>query len=272
MTWFYRDLKERTGLEVPCLKPHPDLHLAPREKIPPISGRYWLVFGGGKTDFTTQHWDFQRYQQLVDRLRPYGLRFAQSGAVGPMHVHPPMERVLDLRGWGGIRELIRQIYHCEGVICPITAAMHIAAAFRKPCVVIAGGREEPWWEAYDNQFGQFGPEAEPVRVPHRFLHTVGLLPCCQHKGCWKNKVVQINNDRSLCVRLAPPRPDRQQPLPLCMDMITVDHVIEAVLWYYQEGYLPPIGLPPERMAWWYRREGREDLMPEDVLHKEKLAA
>ena len=135
------------------------------------------------------------------------------------------------------RSLLWQIYHCEGVICPITCAMHVAAAFEKPCVGIAGGREEPWWEHY-GYGNNFGPKAKPIAVPHRYLHTVGQLSCCEKKGCWKKKVTRHENDKSVCHKPAQ-RPLGAQPLPLCMEMITVDHVVDAILSYYEDGTLEP---------------------------------
>jgi len=58
--------------------------------------------------------------------------------------------------------------------------MHLAPAIepkrglkaRRPCVVIAGGREPPHWEAYPT---------------HAFLHTVGTLACCLTGGCWRSR-------------------------------------------------------------------------------------
>jgi len=241
ITWHHRDFTNKTGIHVPCLFPRPDMRLSEYEKnTRPIDGRYWLVMGGGKTDMTTKHWDYGRYQGIVDRLRDYGLRFAQSGATKPGNVHPPMGKVLNIVGWGYVRQLMWQIYHCEGVIAPITCAMHMAAAFQKPCVVIAGGREEPWWEEYSDEWNAFGDKCAPTRVPHRYLHTLGQLECCSHKGCWRNKVVKIDKDNSLCHKLAT-RPVGAQPLPECMNVITADHVVEAVMSYYEDGTLPPIG-------------------------------
>ena len=241
LTWFYKDFTKRTGIELACLHSKTDLHLSDYEKMtPPVSGRYWLVFGGGKSDMYTKHWDYGRYQQVVDRLRPHGLRFAQSGATKKNHTHPPMKDVLNLVGWGYVNHMKWQIAHCEGVIAPITCAMHMAAAFDKPCVVIAGGREEPWWEAYTDEWGAFGPKAAPVRVPHKYLHTLGQLDCCEKKGCWKKKVTKgQGDDKSVC-HMPAIRPGLQT-IPECMNMITVDHVVEAVMSYYEEGWLPPPG-------------------------------
>lgn len=241
LTWFYRDFQQKTGIAVDCLESKPDLHLDEERKyLRPVSGRYWLVIAGGKTDYTIKHWDYSWYQEVVDRLRPYGIRFVQTGLRRPgkpAHIQPKLQRVLDLVNWGGVAELLWLIWHADGVLCPVTAAMHIAAAFQKPCVVLAGGREEWWWEAYTND-GQFGPKASPISVPHRYLHTIGLLDCCRTKGCWLHKIVRIDSDLRICRRPADRQP-YQQPLPLCMEMITVEHCLEAIWSYYEERFLAP---------------------------------
>lgn len=243
-TYFHVNFTEQTGIPVSPLYSKPDLHLTDYEKNnAPITGRYWLVFGGGKSDRVTKHWEYKRYQKLVDTLRPYGLRFVQSGARAAGHTHPPIENTLNLVGWGGLREMMWQIYHAEGVICPITCAMHMAAAFDKPCVVIAGGLEEPWWEAYVNNYKAFGDKAAPVATPHKYLHTLGLLDCCTSKGCWKMHIAPDakTGTKYLCKKTM--ISGTGQVVPVCMDMITVDHVAEAVMSYYQDGTLPPIGAP-----------------------------
>jgi ADP-heptose:LPS heptosyltransferase len=236
-SWLHKDFSEKTGIEVLPQIPRPEIFLTERErKQRPIEGKYWVMMAGGKMDVTIKHWDFSRYKELSAALAKENIFCAQSGHAGRDHVHPPVEAPLDLVGWGYLRELFWQIFHAEGVICPITAAMHIAAAFEKPCVVIAGGREEPWWEAYDNQWGQFGPDAEPVAVEHKYLHTLGKLDCCLAGGCWRNKVVKIDKDKSVCEKLAA-RPTGAQILPACMDMISVDDVVQAVHSYYDSGLL-----------------------------------
>ena len=266
LTWFYRDFNKKSGLDVTCTQSWPDLHLSEEQRrVSPIEGRYWLIFAGGKTDFTVKWWDPVRYQTVADNLRTFGLRFAQSGATKPskpQNVQPKMNNVLDLLGWGSVEEFLWQVYHAEGVICPITAAMHIAAGFRKPAVVVAGGREEWWWEAYTND-GQFPKTADDVTVPHKYLHTQGMLECCLTAGCHKNKVIKMNDDKRICTMPAARRVG-QSPLPTCMDMITVDHVVNAVLSYYESGLLPPIGLEQAKMRDWYLSNGKGRLMPDNV--------
>lgn len=251
LTWLYKDFQQKTGIHVPCLLPRPDLYLSPAQRqLPPISGRYWVVFGGGKSDFTVKHWSYARYQATCTRLLQEGIHLVQSGSAAPGHTHPRIQGALDLIGWGYLRELLWQVYHADGVIAPITLGMHVAAAFEKPCVVIAGGREEPWWEAYDNNWGQFGSDAEPVRVPHRYLHTLGQLECCKYSGCWTNKLQPTKHDTNICKDIVSSGPGSQQ-LPRCMSNITTHDVVSAVLSYYHDGTLThpdQSGQPPRLLV------------------------
>lgn len=243
---FHHEFARSTGIHVPCLFPGGDLHLTEEEKSRPlVEGRYWIVVPGGKTDMTTKFWVQAGYQMVVDRLRPWGLRFVQEGATKKFCVHPPLKNVLNLVGMTGMRDLIRNVYHAEGVICGITFPMHLAAVFQKPCVVIAGGRETPSWEEYSDDYDAFGPQCPPVAVPHRFLHTVGRLDCCRELGCGLRRVVALDTgDRArdakynekLCLK---PVTAGRQLVPACMSVITPDHVVEAVMSYYEQGVLPP---------------------------------
>jgi ADP-heptose:LPS heptosyltransferase len=241
---FHESFERQTGVHVPLLYPRPDYHLDDKEKhVPLVSGRYWVILSGGKSDFITKHWVYKRNQQVVNLLRGMGIHCVQLGAVGGLklyHHHPRLENALCLIGLTSLRDMARIIQHAEGVICPVTCAMHMAAALQKPCVVLAGGREEWWWEAYVPGKGNFGSELrEEVKIQHRYLHTMGQLDCCQRRGCWKNVV---EGEKNACKY---PCNVGGQLVPLCMDKITVNHVIEAVMSYYEDGILPPIGQPKQ---------------------------
>jgi len=246
VTAFHREFARRGGCDVPCLLSKGDLHLPP-EKLAnsPVDGRYWIVVPGHKADFTTKGWSAYRYQQVVDKLAAQGLRFVQCGSKNGNNTNPQLHGVADLVGETNLRDLLWLIHHADGVICPITCFMHMAACLDKPCVVVAGGREHWWWEAYVNvqDIETFGPYAQPVTVPHRYLHTQGLLDCCQARGCWKNKVLHTQNDKNRSYCKQPTDDGYGQTIPECMRMITVDHVTEAVMSYYNDGTLPPIGDP-----------------------------
>jgi ADP-heptose:LPS heptosyltransferase len=201
-----------------------DLHLSEeeRERPSPIEEHagahrpYWVIASGGKYDYTIKWWHRRRWQEVVDRLKERVL-FVQVGQGG--HYHPPLKGVLDLRGKTNLRELIRLVYHADGIVCPVTLHMHLAAAVPLPpgrkrlrgCVVIAGGREPAHWEQYPG---------------HQFLHTIGQFDCCATGGCWKARMVPLGDgsplDDSICAR-----PTREG-LPSCMAAITAAQVSESI--------------------------------------------
>lgn len=260
LSWFHHDFKKKTGLHVPVTLPRGDIHLTAQEGEAKIPGRYWVVVAGGKRDMTAKVWAPHSWQRTVDVLKKYGVRCVQAGADFHNHFHPTLDNVERVVGaTDNERAFFSLIANAEGVICGITAAMHVAAAFQKPCVVIAGGREEPWWEAYSNAYfpTSFGPTCAPVAVEHEFLHTVGLLDCKVNdnlvKGCWRDRTVPLEQAdrthpahvRRLCRK---PTTVGGYAVPACLKMIEPDHVIEAVMRYYENGVLPPIGTPTRKYS------------------------
>lgn len=212
-----------------------DIHLSEAERQMPsivqtIIGQdlpFWIVTAGGKRDYTIKWWSAERYQAVVDALRKKVL-FVQVGQ--DEDHHPPLQGVLDLRGKTTLRELVMLMHHAQGVLCPVTAAMHLAAAVPikpgapklRPCVVVAGGREPPHWECYPN---------------HQFIHTVGMLSCCETGGCWRKRTVPLGDGdhrdlpENLCQQVA------AGPLPRCMDMITPDEVVRRIEGYFSGGII-----------------------------------
>jgi len=184
----------------------------------------WLLVSGGKFDYTIKWWDHRRYEQVIEHFRGR-IQFVQVGEAG--HHHPPLEGVVDLRGRTDLRQLVRLVYHSEGVLSPVSLLMHLAAAVEtpvgrpknRPCVVVAGGREPPHFTAYPH---------------HQFIHTVGALPCCANGGCWKSRTVPVgdgdekDHPDQLCV-------DVVGNLPRCMDMIPAAEVIRRIELYFAGG-------------------------------------
>jgi ADP-heptose:LPS heptosyltransferase len=239
VSYFHRDFEQKTGLHVPLTLPYGDVHLSEHERtVNPITGRYWVMLSGGKTDFTIKVWHSDSFQSVVCQLRERGIQVVQLGDNQRTHWHPTINGTLDLRGKTSLRDMLQIIHHSDGVICGVTAAMHMAAALQRPCVCIAGGREAWYWEAYVKENAGLGGSAvaAKLKIPHRFLHTIGLLECCKDFGCWRNKVVKINEDNMLCRY---PIHTPVMPVAKCMAMITPHHVIEAVESYYYDGTLQP---------------------------------
>ncbi len=232
---FSQYLEERLGLRIPPTEFCGDLHLSPAERQSPppcaelgIPQRFWILVAGGKFDFTAKWWNPASFQGVVDRLRGC-VHFVQCGEQG--HWHPRLRGVTDLVGKTSLREFIRLMYHADGVLAPVTFAMHLAAAVpckpgrpkRRAAVIVAGGREPTHWEAYPH---------------HQFLHVLGALPCCAEGGCWKSRCQPVGDgdpkDRhGLCQRPVQVTPELR--IPKCMDMITVDDVVRRIELYFEGG-------------------------------------
>ena len=203
---FSQHLAEKLGVTFQPGEFKGDIHLSAKEMswisqvqeitCAPVS--FWIVAADGKFDFTAKWWEHARYQAVVNHFRERVV-FVQVGEKA--HHHPPLRGVLDLRGKTDLRQLVRLMHHAQGVLCPVTLHMHLAAAVpvrqgmpkNRPCVVVAGGREPSQWEAYPH---------------HQYLHTNGALRCCDNGGCWKARVVPLGDGDK-----------KDEPKNLCVDVV-----------------------------------------------------
>jgi hypothetical protein len=239
---YAQDLEQKLGVRVPVTEFKGDIHISQQEKSwmsqvqeLGVNDNFWLIFSGGKYDYTAKWWNPASYQAVVDHFKGRIL-FVQCG--DPAHFHPPLDGVLNLIGKTSARQLIRLMYHATGVISPVTFAMHLAAAVpmrtfdqnghklpaNRPCIVLAGGREAVHWEAYPH---------------HQYMHTVGALPCCTRGGCWKSRCQTVGDndpkDENLC--LYPVRVSETLQIGKCQTMITPEMVCESISLFYEGGLL-----------------------------------
>lgn len=241
----------------------PDIHLSDAEKKDRwIDGRYWIIVAGGKSDFTSKIWPAEYWYEVIHALPK--ITFVQIGET--KHNHPVLDlpNVINLIGQTedpetGIRDLLKLYYHCEGSMGLVSMQMHLAAAFDKACVVVAGAREPASYEQYNH---------------HRYLHNQGAMRCkndCENclnfvpgkkkicyahpniedyyknrklcdkynpidiskifiKSCWKSAVEN-------CTQLVPAF---GKHYPKCIMMIEPSDVIRAIVSYYEGGALPPL--------------------------------
>ncbi len=207
-------VSQRLGINIPVSSKAGDLHLTDDEKssVPyDVPKRYWIVMAGGKWDISTKWWPTERYQEVIDRMRGK-VAFVQCGSNGDRH--QGLHGVTNLIGQTTLREFIRLIYHSDGVICPVTAAMHVAAALEKPCVVIAGQREPQTWEHY--------PDHDYLTGERQF--------CCPISGCWRSYVELLGTkltspNHPLCGHSAR---TSSGEYAACMTGVTVQDVLRAV--------------------------------------------
>ena len=222
-------LGKSLGIELDLVTNRPHLYLSDEEKqwvhqihqhFTGQNTKFWIVNAGIKNDFTLKQWPVEYYQQVVDHFLGR-IQFVQVGH--PDHSHPELRGVINLIGKTGHRELIRLCYHAQGGLGPITYIQHLCAAFEKPYVALVGGREPVNWVQY------------PLQTT---LHTLGKLPCCRTRACWKSRVVKLDDgqgqDGSLCEL---PVLGMQRPVGKCMAIIKPMDVIRAIESCYDGGGL-----------------------------------
>lgn len=190
------------------------IYLTEAEKQRPDIEPYWLLVAGGKVDLTVKL--YPHFQRVVDLLP--NVKFMQVGNAADHH--PRLRNVIyRVDKTSSVRDFIGQIYHAEGVLCPITAAGHIAACFDKPAVILAGGYEPPGYIQYDNQ---------------TVLSKIGSMPCCAERAClkyWAQPRSKSNWPESEC--LAKEEINGFQ-FARCMTETTPEQIAAAVLSYGQK--------------------------------------
>lgn len=241
-------LNQVLGLHVRLTEFRGDIHLTDAERgTRPRAEPYWLLLAGGKADYSAKIWPAHRWQMVVNMLRGR-IQFVQAGAA--QHGHPPLQHVIDVRGKTTLRQLAQLVYHAEGVACGVTGAMHLAAAFNRPCVVVAGGREPEHWEAYTaaNRLAtmrHFDPAWEPGAdddmIGHAYLSARPSLPLCGTRACWKSKAA----DGDAAERCPHLRDERGVLFPECLGQIGPEQVAAAVRRYERRGS-GAVESPPSR--------------------------
>ncbi len=198
-------LEETLKIKIPQTKIRPELYLSETEKNMShlIKDKYWVINAGSKSDYTLKQYPY--YQEVVNLLKDT-ITFVQIGVKS--HLHKSLDNVIDMVGKTNNRELFKLINNAEGVISCVAFPMHIAAAFKKPCVVVAGAREGTRWELYPN---------------HRFIYVNGCLPCADYDGCWRSRTEDCNY--------------KKNGIPLCMTLIKPEEVAREVERYYVGGVL-----------------------------------
>lgn len=238
---YRKHLEEQIGRPIIQGDFNPDIHIRDEEKswisaveeITKDTRPYWIIDAGYKQDFTAKAWSFARYQAVVDAFKDR-IQFVQIGHA--VHFHPKLKGVINMVGQTDLRQLIRLVYHSAGVLTPVSMPMVLASAVpvnshrykhmrRRPCVVVAGGREPVQWQHLPD---------------HQFLHTCGTMTCCPYGGCWRSRVVPLGDGddkdkNNLC--LWPDTVENDQVIARCMSSISTADVVAAIEKYYNGGIL-----------------------------------
>jgi ADP-heptose:LPS heptosyltransferase len=224
-TAFYISLEEKLGVPIKQTSLLPMLFLSDTEKSwmnqveeeTGYRGKFWLINSGYKPDVPLKNWGLDNWQKVVDLLSDK-IQFVQVGQLTDGHKQDALNGVIDLRGKTDLRQLIRLSYHAQGSVGHVSLLMHLMAAWEKPCVVVAGGREEFRWEQYQN---------------HRYINTIGQLPCANFAGCWNSGRIEKKDgkeENKKCKSMS-------NGVAKCMAMIKPDQVANEVL-LYEENKMP----------------------------------
>ena len=205
------DLADQLKIDIPWTTHNIDIHLTNEEKKRNIvnehfryPGKYWVINAGYKKDAPLKYYPF--WKEVAEELKN-DIQLVQIGS--KVDAHDDLGRdVFNLIGKTSIRELLQVIYRSEGTIGPISMQFVLGTAWGRPAVVVAGGKEPPRWQMYNN---------------HRYLSVCGCLPCAPGNGCWTARYEDCRN--------------RVGGVPRCFAMISPEEVARNVMLYYRGGML-----------------------------------
>jgi ADP-heptose:LPS heptosyltransferase len=215
-------IEDILNVKIPQGPIRPDIYMTEEEykREPIIKQPYWLITAGEKGDWTCKTFPFQKWQKIIENL-PW-IFFVQLGSSGHRHPELKGENVINYIGKTenrdtGIRDLFNLFLNCEGSIGLVSFQMHLAAAFNKPCVVIAGAREPVWFTRYPGQ---------------RYMASDGCLPC----------TVKNNDEPTACWFCKLERCSRKddyygQDIPHCVSIFSAGDVANEIKRYYDGGRL-----------------------------------
>lgn len=167
-----------------------------------INNKFWVLSAGIKQDIPLKNYSASRWQEFVYEISKKGIDIVQVG--DHKAINPVLKGCHNLVGKLNLRQLFALSAISEGMIGHVSLQMHLAAALRKPCIVVAGGRENISWNCYNNQ---------------KFISSVGYLDCCKETACWKRNISECSN--------------YNETMSKCMFLIKssdlVDHVVKFSL-------------------------------------------
>lgn len=228
---FRLSMEMELGVKIDPGFTRPDIWMSKEEveREPIVEGPYWIITTGGEPGWPAKMYPMDKWQYVVDALKDR-IQFVQLQLQGdPL---PKLTGVVDLVGKTehpetGLRDLINVFYHSQGSVGLVSMHMHMSAAFDNPCVVVAGAREPAWFTQY---------------LGHRYLDTLGLLPCSvnhdQQKdsyfqvGCWKTSLESCL-ERQEKAGMKPVLYGEKENTPPCVEAISTVKIIEAIQDYYQ---------------------------------------
>lgn len=202
-------VSETLGITIQQNSIYPELYLDEKEKSENILKKlnvkkpFWILNSSFKIDMPLKSWIPYKWKELSYELLKRGLNIYQCGT--NTDIFEELPNIQSLIGkTENIRDFISLCYHSSGIVTHTSFLVHIAAVFRKPCIVINGAREYPTYSCYPTQ---------------QVIHTNNVHCHLSIDGCFKKQ-------RNECINMV-----GSPPYPLCMSMISINEVILNVMKY-----------------------------------------
>ena len=138
---------------------------APRPYVLLVPGSAW----------ETKRWHWEHFRTVAHDLIAQGYRVILIGARSDREINRQVAQdqpVVDLTGRTSVSEAMVMVRHAAGMVCNDSMALHMASAFRIPCVVV--------FCATSPAFG-FGPWQNPGAVVLE-AEDLPCKPCARHGG------------------------------------------------------------------------------------------
>jgi ADP-heptose:LPS heptosyltransferase len=165
-----------------------------------IGDKFWVLSSGIKQDIPLKNYSAARWQEFVYEMNRLGIEVVQVG--DDKAINPVLKGCHNLVGKLTLRQLFAVSALSYGMVGHVSLQMHLAAALKKSCIVVAGGRENISWNCYNNQ---------------KFISSVGQLDCCKDTACWKKDIKDCLNFNDTMAK--------------CMWLISVDELVRQILKY-----------------------------------------
>lgn len=190
---FHDTLEKELNILIPRGEPYPDIYLSDKEKEGRVLSNkpVLLINAGSKPDFPIKQWPVSRFQRVVDALKDH-YTIIQIGDVRHNAKHPELHGVISMLGCTPERNLLSLMYSADAVLTGVSYPMHLCAALnakddkKRKCVVVAGWREDLYWEKYPD---------------HDYLTGKPCEQCLEH-ACWRRYLsAQGHNPAEVCTNV-----------------------------------------------------------------------
>lgn len=195
---------------------------------------YWIVYNGWSTEESVQAWDYMKWKALLNKLTTIDNLQCLQPAYIPDYSLPGLKQAVTLNDIVELPVLAWLVQHSHGVITTSGFLSHLAAAYGKPCVVIAGSSKDRHLNSYSmyriNNWHKSLPEAyrwmTAALVPQSYLRGK-----CGTPNCWADSLTAGN----ICKKLIKPGNGTASAPGMvqaeCMYSISIEEVEHEVMGY-----------------------------------------